>query len=288
MVSTKKTIGVLNLVNMILNFENNKINLNNTLITIGTCNKYKQTRLKYQFDTFIPDIPLTNMQLFFQYNQIDHLYNYKVTSLKKDKNQELITYRADPSMFFSALTVLAERNFQYFVMITDDCSLDIRYLFEKLNKLKNVQYLYAGIPRIPCVNGYKFKKGLAAGGSVRVFNKQAVLYLLDYYPEKYYKLIKKRFKDDDYQFTMADDVITGYIFQQQGIELQSIYNEPIVNTMMQTFPNVSDCKKYIQNVRQVGYHFLYGLCPLPLKYQNKYLESMMHFAYDKWCKNDNR
>lgn len=181
--------------------------------------------------------------------------------------------------FFTSMSILLSQPFKYYVLICDDDFVDIPYLIQKMQILEGQQYLYAGMPLYQLCNGYRFKYGWASGGNIRIFNRKS-LGLINIFSNisSYIDLLPPKYKSD-FEFTTCDDVASGYVFEYNNIPLINIYDDPLVLIMTQTFPNVADCKKYIQDNKQVGYHFLYHSCPLPIQFQNKYFQKMMHYAY---------
>ncbi len=256
-----------------------KINQNDICIVLGTCKKYYQNRFRIQTQTFLNDID--NNNIIICSDSGEQIYGFKTTVTQRKTVLPGLSQSIDTKAFLGQLSIIRQLDFEYFAVICDDTFLDIKYLLNKINQCQLYQgYLYAGMPLMKLVNGYKFKNGFASGGNIRFFNKKSIeclaKYLLD--SNDYYSILPNKFQND-FEFNRCDDVVTGYIFEYNNIPLQNIYNDPMVLIMTQTFPNVYDCKKYIENNHQVGYHFLYHSCPLPIQYQNKYFEKMMHYAH---------
>ncbi len=239
-------------------------------VVIQTCEKYYDTRLQIQYDTFLKFLDKQQVFIFsdvnFKINQFD------ILSCDRSKFNIKNKYVVDPKPFYNSLLYLKNYDFDYVIYMCDDVFLDINYTIERMNELKfyEFEYIYAGMPLKKLSNQFKFKIGFASGGNVRILNRNAIKLLIDIYP-KYIDILPIKYKKD-FEFNKCDDVITGYIFQYSNIDLINIFHQPIVMTLIQTYPNIHQAYNYIKNNKQIGYHFLYHCDNLSLQYQNDYFK----------------
>lgn len=254
-----------------------KLTKNNTYIVTMTCEMYYESRLKVQIQTFLKDFDKQQVIIFS--DKDEQIYGYKPILNQRGK----ILY-PDITGFKNVIRHLKEvlkGDKKYIVLLCDDTFLDFDFLNKKLEKINQPQCLHIGYPKTWLSNGYLFKDGYGQGGNVRVFNKKSIELIYDNMQyEQYDKILPKKYKGD-FQFHNNEDVLVGYILEHFNVQFINLCDEPMVMTLMYSFPNPSNCKKFIFNNRQIGYHFISNdRRRLSKNFIDSYFKKLMHYAYN--------